>query len=353
MPVVPFYRGSNASPAQVFGGGPAKSPMQALLEGGKDSALSKGIAAAFYNPKSDPDVQRARLYGAQADKEAYDLERAQAGAAAVPEMQKQGGIAMAFQRSPLPGAKVDPEGTANALIGAYQGALANNADPKIAASMLQSFMLQLPPDIADQVGVRVNSMINGNYIKSNESPSLARQDFVRDDEQAADQAKQDSVNAETRYGNDLDYKASIYGTDVRASTDRRGQDVSARVQTRGQDVTDRRERDSWDKPPTVETTVTTLDKGDPGKPASRGFFGIGARPETPARLPAKTVTTTKGSAAGALQAAAPGATPPAQPQGRAASGGQSAAPVPGARQGNDGNWYVPDPQRPGKYLKVG
>ena len=27
-------------------------------------------------------------------------------------------------------------------------------------------------------------------------------------------------------------------------------------------------------------------------------------------------------------------------------------PVPGARKADDGNWYVPDPKRPGKYLKV-
>lgn len=31
---------------------------------------------------------------------------------------------------------------------------------------------------------------------------------------------------------------------------------------------------------------------------------------------------------------------------------QSSAPVPGARQAPDGNYYVPDPKRPGKYLKV-
>jgi hypothetical protein len=28
-------------------------------------------------------------------------------------------------------------------------------------------------------------------------------------------------------------------------------------------------------------------------------------------------------------------------------------PVKGARQAPDGNWYVSDPKRPGKYLKVG
>lgn len=31
---------------------------------------------------------------------------------------------------------------------------------------------------------------------------------------------------------------------------------------------------------------------------------------------------------------------------------QQSAPAPGARQAPDGNWYVPDPKRPGKYLRV-
>ncbi|MCB4770478.1 hypothetical protein LGR54_17860 [Ancylobacter sp. Lp-2] len=42
--------------------------------------------------------------------------------------------------------------------------------------------------------------------------------------------------------------------------------------------------------------------------------------------------------------------------GSAGAGTQSAAPPAGApqgaRQAPDGNWYVPDPARPGKYLKV-
>jgi hypothetical protein len=33
-------------------------------------------------------------------------------------------------------------------------------------------------------------------------------------------------------------------------------------------------------------------------------------------------------------------------------GGDTAAPVPGAKRASDGNWYVPDPKRPGKYLRV-
>jgi hypothetical protein len=40
------------------------------------------------------------------------------------------------------------------------------------------------------------------------------------------------------------------------------------------------------------------------------------------------------------------------PQGQQAQPQQAQPPVPGARQAPDGNFYVPDPYRPGKYLKV-
>jgi hypothetical protein len=33
-------------------------------------------------------------------------------------------------------------------------------------------------------------------------------------------------------------------------------------------------------------------------------------------------------------------------------GGGGAPPVAGARKASDGNYYVPDPKRPGKYLQV-
>jgi hypothetical protein len=49
----------------------------------------------------------------------------------------------------------------------------------------------------------------------------------------------------------------------------------------------------------------------------------------------------------------PSATPPQQGGQQQPQGQQNAAPpVQGARQAPDGNWYVPDPNRPGKYLMV-
>ena len=47
-------------------------------------------------------------------------------------------------------------------------------------------------------------------------------------------------------------------------------------------------------------------------------------------------------------------TPRPPPAGKASSGAGNAEtpPVPGARKAQDGNWYVTDPNRPGKYLKV-
>jgi hypothetical protein len=47
----------------------------------------------------------------------------------------------------------------------------------------------------------------------------------------------------------------------------------------------------------------------------------------------------------------PSSAPPATGRGAAATSG-NAPPVEGARKAKDGNWYVPDPNRPGKYLQV-
>ncbi len=55
----------------------------------------------------------------------------------------------------------------------------------------------------------------------------------------------------------------------------------------------------------------------------------------------------------------PAGAPPAKParpvlkRPLGGGGGQGAPPAPGAKKAPDGNWYVPDPKRPGKYLKVG
>ena len=43
----------------------------------------------------------------------------------------------------------------------------------------------------------------------------------------------------------------------------------------------------------------------------------------------------------------------AAPAAPAAAGGGGGPPAPGARKAPDGNWYVADPKRPGKYLRVG
>ncbi len=51
--------------------------------------------------------------------------------------------------------------------------------------------------------------------------------------------------------------------------------------------------------------------------------------------------------------AQPASSPQAAPQQPNAQPQQNAPPAPGAKQAPDGNWYVPDTTRPGKYLQVG
>jgi len=64
------------------------------------------------------------------------------------------------------------------------------------------------------------------------------------------------------------------------------------------------------------------------------FSNLVQQPSTPPKLP--TVTTTPPATTNTVPSSA---TPPAA--------------YPNARQGNDGGWYIPDPARPDKYLKVG
>lgn len=74
---------------------------------------------------------------------------------------------------------------------------------------------------------------------------------------------------------------------------------------------------------TIGGQVFELQPGSPEVPASSGFLGFGAKPGVPAQ---------------------PSRLTPVQ--------SPSAPPAPGARQAPDGNWYTPDPNRPGKFMKV-
>lgn len=111
----------------------------------------------------------------------------------------------------------------------------------------------------------------------------------------------------------------------------------------------------------------TLKQVNPGDPipdrgdlvlTSGGSVGARIRGNTP-NMPLSTLGGLMGASSNGAATAAPVVTPTPTPAPVAtpAPGGFTpaapAAPMPGAKQAADGNWYVPDPSRPGKYQKVG
>lgn len=68
------------------------------------------------------------------------------------------------------------------------------------------------------------------------------------------------------------------------------------------------------------------------------FGSLAEQPSTPPKLP--------------IASTPPSTTPPAATPAAPSSATPPAA-YPNAKKGNDGGWYIPDPNRPGKYLKVG
>lgn len=87
-----------------------------------------------------------------------------------------------------------------------------------------------------------------------------------------------------------------------------------------------------------ENLALTAYRNDPSRTLEewRQFYGLGAQSSAqPPQQPAP------------AQSSPPVRSPSVAPQ----SAGPSGVPA-GARQAQDGNWYVPDPERPGKYLKV-
>ena len=68
------------------------------------------------------------------------------------------------------------------------------------------------------------------------------------------------------------------------------------------------------------------------------FGSLAQQPSTPPKLPTASTT--------------PSTTPPASTNAAPSSATPPAA-YPNAKKGNDGGWYIPDPDRQGKYLKVG
>jgi hypothetical protein len=267
--------------------------------GGADSALS----SLFYNRKNDPDAQRADLYRAQTEAARAEMAQKQAeadaiargrtastdlGSAADEYVQREGGPQMLGQSA----SKIAP-----VLFGQARDAIAKGADPKAVTAQMRAFALASgDPNLM----VSVNSALEAKYLGENESPTIGRQDLIREDKQEFEGGQNDADRALKKYGFNLESGDRRYNTDTDARVQMRGQDVSAGTTRRGQDMTDNRARANADKAHkddlgTETVQVTTVDKGSTGAPAKHKLFGVFGQdvPAVAPRAPSKTVKTVK------------------------------------------------------------
>lgn len=321
MPIVPRYNGPISSSAVAYGPG-AKPSLLDTLANGRGDFFGSALGRLFYDPEQDPRAQQAGLYKAQRDKEEYETGRMRTDDEATRNFSRDSAIVSGFRTPQTPVAE-----TEKAINYALNQALATG-DPKQITPLLKAFALSMGP-AGDNLMVRANSM-DGAYLKAGESPSLERQDFVREDEQQADAETEQGKRAMEKYGFDTASSDRRYNTDVDAGVQRRGQDVSAGTARRGQDigvVENRRDR--------AASAFTDIFKSER---ALQGGDG-------------KSVTRIKRDGSGKVTERVDQTTRPNR-TGRGGGGGDK-PPVAGAKKAPDGNWYVNDPKRPGKYLKVG
>ena len=308
MPRAPYYSGSIAGGAQAYAAPAKPSLLQQVLAPAAGMVLGEGlggmVAQRFRDPNTDPNAMLARQRRAEAIAKELEVERAQAAATALQDF---GGTTAAYTRE-LPeriGANpsADQMGAVRRVMtGAYQGALAAGADPEQASALLNAFYLQFANGEGDNMMTRVNAA-GGTYIKADENPSLARQDFQREDNQVQATSIQDSINTTditqsgiaadaSKYGARQAAGASMYGADrgYAASTENNSRDNST---DRYKTVFDATFGGVMDNVPRVESRTTTATDAD-GKPKG-----------------SKTETTTRGIARGGRGAApAPAANDP-------------------------------------------
>jgi hypothetical protein len=225
MPRNPYFSGSVASdnfargpaPQQGFMQGVVSPVMQAIL-GAQGSAQDRKTDAQ----RAEVLAQQARLYGAQADQEVYTGQRAQQGDAAIGTL----GSTIGEYGERVQGMDLDAtqqRTLGDIMVSAFEGAVGGGADPKVAMQMI---MPMVASSGNDELVVRLNAAA-GKYLGANESPSLARQDFVREDVQAFDADQAEQKRALEKYGLGLESGDRRYNTDVDAGVAIRGQNVTA------------------------------------------------------------------------------------------------------------------------------
>lgn len=322
MPRVPYYNGgvsSQVMPAGFVAGRPDTAGMA------DDIGDTVGMLAGRYFGKAqtpaEKELARQRAAAAAVDEQKLKDAQAQQSAAAdtsgtLDELNYRSGrgaptdpgmgtapvvLAGETPYSGPPATPMTPEQDTDKLrqlaVDATRRGLGAGGDVKQLSPILQSFLMSNGDDAGI---VRANAALEGKYLGEDQSPSLARQDTIREDKQQHDTETEDAklrmqkygfdtASADRRYNTNVDAGTQRRGQDLSAGTARRGQDVEHGDRVRGQDLADGRARDAAGY---TSTTTTTKDAGAPAQ--NPGFvarmFGAQA---APGRAPSTTKTTVR------------------------------------------------------------
>lgn len=310
MPRNPYFSGSVASDNFVRGPAPQPSFMQGVVSPVLQAVMgARGTAQERQADAQRAEVlaQQARLYGAQADQEAYKGQRAQQGDAALQGL----GSTIGEYGQRTQGMTLDPtqqRTLGDILVSAFEGAVSGGADPETARAMI---MPMLASTGNDELMVRLNAAA-GKYLGANESPSLARQDAVREDVQAFDAGQADQERALKKYGFDLESGDRRYNTDVDAGVARRGQDVSAATsrQNNRDDNTTSRYNNAYSTTYQGAVAMRGQDVGAQGSTTTATQYGPDGKPTGSV----KKVTAPPPARPAAARPAAPAPAAPAAPR---------------------------------------
>lgn len=258
MPRVPYYSGSIGS--AVLPQSPV--PQQPDYEGLAND-VSRSIASAFgymRDAKAQKELSRQRAAAAAVDEQ--KVAEARAGqdarsrlASTLDELSYRSGgppnnaqagtstppIAESYPYEADPQALAAAEAAAptrlrQLAVKAYRDAAGAGGDKdtiKTLLPILQAFNLEHGDDGAI---VQTNAALDGKYLGKEESPSLGRQDFIREDEQAHDMAKKQDELRMQKYGFDLEHTDRRYSTDVSAATSRANNAATVGESARAHDI---------------------------------------------------------------------------------------------------------------------
>lgn len=222
----------------------------------------------------------------------------------------------------FPNKQWKPEELLDTVMSVINHSNALNADEKqLNQALLAVYKGQLTAQLA---GNRDETTRRGQDLSHGD-----RQDAIRERIQSADWQHMDRQERNSLYGDFVTLSHEDKLAAIQAANDRNDHTNATHLQA----IDDAVEGRHWDE---VQRLTASEDNAETGAQSREYAAQVGNSTDGGKGIPVpKPVRTPLGTPPSRRNAASP------------------SAPYPGAKKAPDGNWYVPDPKRPGKYLKVG